>query len=145
MENKLYGSLFLESTQVHRRLRGLCEFSVSQILQNQTSISKVGPTQPRVLTQPCLFGNYVPRPHHESAACINLKSRARNLLIQRQTREPLRHLTKHVQNTEKNVFDSMKKRGRKKNQKMSESFSPFFHGNFSAKFSQVPTRGPLNG
>ena len=49
------------------------------------------PGWPRFLTQPSLFGNYVPRSHHEGAAYINLRSRTKNLLIQRQAHEPLRH------------------------------------------------------
>ena len=52
---------------------------------------KVGPTQLCLLTQRSLFWNYIPRPHHEGAACINLRSRTRNLLIPRQARYPLCH------------------------------------------------------
>ena len=52
---------------------------------------KGGANQPRLLSQQSLFGNYVPRSQHEGAACINLRSRAKNLLIQRRAREPLRH------------------------------------------------------
>ena len=48
---------------------------------------KGGADQPRLLSRPSLFGNYVPRSHHEGAACINLRSQTKNLL----TREPLRH------------------------------------------------------
>ena len=52
---------------------------------------KGGADQPRLLSQPSLFGNYVPRSHHEGAACINLGIETKNLLIQRRAREPLRH------------------------------------------------------
>ena len=49
--------------------------STPQALQVDTKneicieISKDGADQPRLLSQPSLFGNYVPRSHHEGAAC----------------------------------------------------------------------------
>ena len=79
------------------------EFAIFNDIQNVAKYTKKyhsheysfhfegGADQPRLLSQPSLFGNYVPKSHHEGAACIYLGSRAKNLLIQRRAREPLRH------------------------------------------------------
>jgi len=56
---------------------------LAQLLIVDQMAYKGGADQPRLLSQPSLFGNYVPRSHHEGAACINLRSRTKNLLIRR--------------------------------------------------------------
>ena len=47
---------------------------MDNLMKIHNNNNKGGADQPRLLSRPSLFGNYVPRSHHEGAACINLRS-----------------------------------------------------------------------